>query len=119
MNYEEFKQEVADRIKEFLPEKYADADVSIQTVVKNNDQKLDGLMVKLEDSNIAPNIYLNQFYEQHEDGRPMDDILAAIADVRTQHEMSQDFDVSKLTDFEGSYHLPPYQCRAECGVSCR
>ena len=80
MNYEEFKQEVADRIKEFLPEKYENADVSIQTVVKNNDQKLDGLMVKLEDSNIAPNIYLNQFYEQHEDGRPMDDILAAIAD---------------------------------------
>ncbi len=34
MNYEEFKQEVADRIKEFLPEKYADADVSIQTVVR-------------------------------------------------------------------------------------
>ena len=100
MNYEEFKQEVADRIKEFLPEKYADADVSIQTVVKNNDQKLDGLMVKLEDSNIAPNIYLNQFYEQHEDGRPMDDILAAIADVRTQHEMSQDFDVSRITDFD-------------------
>ena len=75
-SYEEFKQEVADRIKEFLPEKYENADVSIQTVVKNNDQKLDGLMVKLEDSNIAPNIYLNQFYEQHEDGRPMDDILA-------------------------------------------
>ena len=100
MNYEEFKQEVADRIRNFLPEKYADADVSIQTVVKNNDQKLDGLMVKLEDSNIAPNIYLNQFYEQHEDGRPMDEILAAIADVRTQHEMSQDFDVTRLTDFD-------------------
>ena len=33
MNYEEFKQEVADRIKEFLPEKYENADVSIQTVV--------------------------------------------------------------------------------------
>ena len=72
MNYEEFKQEVADRIKEFLPEKYENADVSIQTVVKNNDQKLDGLMVKLEDSNIAPNIYLNQFYEQHEDGSGRD-----------------------------------------------
>ena len=100
MNYEEFKQEVTDRIKDFLPEKYADADVSIQTVVKNNDQKLDGLMVKLEDSNIAPNIYLNQFFEQHEDGRPMDDILQAIADVRTQHEVSHDFDVSKLTDFD-------------------
>lgn len=38
MNYEEFKQEVADRIKEFLPEKYENADVSIETVVKNNDR---------------------------------------------------------------------------------
>ncbi len=83
MNYDEFKQEVADRIKEFLPEKYADAEVSIQSVVKNNDQKLDGLMIKLEESNIAPNIYLNQFNDQHENGRDMDDILAAIADVRT------------------------------------
>ena len=100
MNYDEFKQEVADRIKEFLPEKYADAEVSIQSVVKNNDLKLDGLMVKLEDSNIAPNIYLNQFYEQYEDGRDMDDILAAIADVRTEHEMDHDFDISKLTDFD-------------------
>ena len=100
MNYEEFKQEVADRIKDFLPEKYTDADVSIQTVVKNNDQKLDGLMVKLEDSNIAPNIYLNQFFEQYENGRDMDDILANIVDVRTQHEVSQNFDVSRLTDFD-------------------
>ena len=100
MNYEEFKQEVTERIKEFLPEKYADADVSIQTVVKNNDLKLDGLMVRLEDSNIAPNIYLNQYFEQYEDGRDMDDILAAIADVRTEHEVDHDFDISKLTDFE-------------------
>lgn len=100
MNYEDFKQEVTDRIKEFLPEKYADADVSIQTVVKNNDLKLDGLMVKLEDSNIAPNIYLNQYFEQYEDGRDMDDIFAAIADVRVEHEASHDFDVSKLTDFD-------------------
>ena len=98
MNFEEFKQEVTDRIKEFMPEKYADADVSIQTVVKNNDLKLDGLMVKLEDSNIAPNIYLNQYFEQYEDGRDMDDILAAIADIRIEHEASHDFDVSKLTD---------------------
>ena len=100
MNYDEFKQEVADRIKEFLPEKYADADVSIQSVVKNNDQKLDGLMIKLEESNIAPNIYLNQFYEQHENGRDMDDILAAIADVRTEHEAVKNFDVKMLTDLD-------------------
>lgn len=100
MNYEEFKQEVTDKIRDFLPEKYADAEVSIQTVVKNNDQKLDGLMIKQEDNNICPNIYLNQFFDQYENGREMDDILATIADIRTQHEVSHDFDVSRLTDFD-------------------
>ena len=100
MNYEEFKQEVVDRIQDFLPEKYADADVSIQTVVKNNDQKLDGLMVKLEESNICPNIYLNQFYEQYDNGRDLNDILQNIAEIRTQHEMSEDFDVNRITDFD-------------------
>ena len=100
MNYEEFKQEVTDRIKDFLPEKYVNAEVSIQTVVKNNDQKLDGLMIKQEDNNICPNIYLKDFYEQYENGRDMNDILSQIADVRTQHEMEQGFDVSRLTDFD-------------------
>lgn len=100
MNFDEFKAYLQEHIKEYLPEKYADADVSIQSVVKNNDQKLDGLMIRLEDTNISPNIYINQFFEQFENGRDIDDILATIADIRTQHEVSNDFDVSKLTDFD-------------------
>ena len=59
MTYEEFKQDVTDRIRDFLPEKYADAEIGIHPVVKNNDLKLDGLTIQLADSNIAPNIYLN------------------------------------------------------------
>ncbi len=100
MDFEQFKQEVIDRIKDFLPDKYDDADVSIQSVVKNNDQKLDGLMIKTEDSNIAPNIYLNDFFKQLEDGRDMEDILKNIADIRVQNEMEQGFDVNQITDFE-------------------
>lgn len=100
MDFEEFKSSVVDRIKDFLPEKYADADVSIQTVVKNNDRKLDGLMIRLDDTNIAPNIYLNDLFGQYEQGRGMEDILQNIADVRTSHEASQDFDIGRLTDLE-------------------
>ena len=100
MNYEDFKNEVAGRIRDFLPEKYADADISIHTVVKNNDQKLDGLKILLEDSNIAPNIYLEQFFAEHEKGVPMDDILAEIADIRVNDEPSHQFDVNGLTDYD-------------------
>ena len=100
MTYEEFKQDVTDRIRDFLPEKYADAEIGIHPVVKNNDLKLDGLTIQLADSNIAPNIYLNQYFAEHEEGRPVNDILSEIAEIRMKHEAVHDFDVQKLTDYE-------------------
>ena len=62
--------------------------------------ELTGLMIKTEDTNIAPNIYLEGYFEQYQDGKDIEDIVRDIADVRVKHEMSQDFDVSKLTDFD-------------------
>lgn len=100
MDFEEFKNSVAEQVKDFLPEKYEDASVTLQDVTKNNDTVLTGLLIKTEDSNIAPNIYLENFFEQYQDGREMADILQNIADVRVQHEMEQGFDVTRLTDFD-------------------
>jgi hypothetical protein len=53
---------VADQIKDFLPEKYADATVDLQEVTKNNDTVLTGILIKTEESNIAPNIYLEGYF---------------------------------------------------------
>lgn len=47
-----------------------------------------------------PTIYLNSYYEDYQNGRDMDDILDSIADLRVEHEVNQDFDVSSITDFE-------------------
>ena len=100
MDFDEFKNNVAEQIKDYLPEKYAGAEVNLQEVTKNNDTVLTGIMIRTEDSNISPNIYLEGYFEQYQDGRDMEDILQNIADVRVQHEMSQDFDVSKITDID-------------------
>ena len=100
MNFDEFKQEVVDRIKDFLPEKYEDAKVSLQDVMKNNDTKLSAVTITLPDSNISPTIYLNQFYEEMQNGKSMEGILSSIASVRVEHEVSQPFDVSRITDFD-------------------
>ena len=100
MDFEEFKNSVAEQIKDYLPEKYEDASVNLQEVTKNNDTVLTGLLIRTEDSNIAPNIYLEKFFEQYQDGKDMEDILRDIADVRVSHEMEQGFDVRKLTDFD-------------------
>nr|WP_323163564.1 DUF5688 family protein [Variimorphobacter saccharofermentans] len=68
--------------------------------VKNNDCVLDGLMVRTEESNIAPTIYLNPYFEQIQDGAELDDVLAQIASVYQSHYIDHDIDVSAVTDFD-------------------
>lgn len=47
MNYQEFKDFVAENIKDYLPEKYQDAEIQVREISKNNNMKLDGLTVTL------------------------------------------------------------------------
>ena len=69
LNYEEFKDAVASQIQDYLPAEYANSDVTIHSVLKNNATRLDGLTIKKPESNICPNIYLNQYYADYKDGR--------------------------------------------------
>lgn len=114
MDYQEFKDEVKDNIKAFLPEEFADADVKINEVIKNNDTKLDALTVTSPDSNISPTIYLNDFYQQYENGRDMDDIMTQIAEIRMEHEVDKSFDVSQIMNFdEAKDHIVPRLVNAD------
>ena len=100
LNYEEFKDTIVSKIKDYLPADYADATVTINSVLKNNSLKLDGLNIRREDESICPNIYLNQFYEDYSDGRDLEDILSDIAKIRQKHSGPVDLDVSTITDFD-------------------
>lgn len=95
MDYKEFK----DVLKTKMEERFPDSDVEISQVVKNNDTVLDGMVIKDEGSNMTPNIYLNSFYEDFENGRSMENIADAIADLRAEHHVSQNFDISKIMDW--------------------
>lgn len=99
LNYEEFKDTIASQIKDYLPVEYSDSEVTINSVLKNNSAKLDGLIIKKPESNICPNIYLNQYYADYEDGRDINDIPSDIAHVRHMNDAPADLDVSAITDF--------------------
>ena len=100
MDYQEFKDEIKDNIKAFLPEEFADSKVEINEVIKNNDTKLDAVTILSPDSNISPTIYLNDFYKQYENGRDMEDIMTQIAEIRVSNEVNQTMDVSHVMDFD-------------------
>ena len=68
LNYEEFQSYVEESILDFLPEKYENAIVSINTVTKNNGRELQAVCVRTQESNISPTVYLESFYEQYKNG---------------------------------------------------
>ena len=81
--------------------------VSVQEVKKNNGLVLTGLTILKKDCNIAPTIYLNQAFEQYQDGRTMESICRELIHVYEEHKVQTDFDVSAVTDAGefGSYLL--------------
>lgn len=64
-SYSEFMEYIKENVTDYLPERFEEAEISIQQVVKNNDVVLDGLSIRNPDSNLSPNIYLNPLYEQY------------------------------------------------------
>lgn len=58
MTYEKFMEQVKEQILSFLPEEYANADVTIQEVGKNNNQKFHAICIKRPEDRIVPNVIL-------------------------------------------------------------
>lgn len=80
MNSAEFCREMMNRVPEYIPEEARlGLDLSLQQVVKVNDQVLHGLVFRSEGVNAAPTIYLDDARREHEKGMPMDLIAGNIA----------------------------------------
>lgn len=76
-----------------------DYKVLVQNVNKNNGLVLTGISILKKDCNIAPTIYLNQVFEQYQEGRTMESICREIIRVYEEYAVHTDFDVSYVTDF--------------------
>lgn len=99
-----FASAVADRVRQCLennyPDDYSGAEVKVVEITKNNDQRLVGVNVKRTDSNIAPQIYLNKFYDIYlKDESQWQNIINNIIDTVFKSEVVK-FDVDNLTDID-------------------
>ena len=101
-NFNEFCSEVKDQIMGYLPESYEDAEVNVNTVVKNNGQTLTGLSVRKKGSNISPNVYLESFFSEYEVGKPFDALMEKIASLFVEYEV-EDINLDQITDAEKAF----------------
>ena len=98
MKLKAFVDTIRDDIVNYLPADYADAEITIHNVTKNNDTKLTALCVRKKGSSIAPSINLDGFYEWVENGSmTIEDVCKNIS--RTV--IDQD-DVNPLSDLDVS-----------------
>lgn len=82
MDFKEFQEVMKDRIKDYLPPKYADAEITITRNEKLNDSYT-AMMVRPEGENIVPMVNLDSLYRAYEKGGSMESILRNAAEVVT------------------------------------
>ena len=86
LNFAEFQEYAKNHIKEYLPDEYANAEVSLSTVDKNNGLQLHAILVRPENSNISPTIYLEGFFKKYEEGAGIKDIMGTVAETVVKHQ---------------------------------
>ena len=108
MTFDEFKQEVTDHIKDYLPVGYQDAQVELKDVIKNNDTHLTGLTIHTEDNSISPTLYLENYYEAVESGQhSLSGIMLKMAetyDAAMNNDIAKDAKdlVEHITDYDAT-----------------
>ena len=96
LTFAEFVDKVKERIKDYLPERFADAEVSVDQFQKLNSSYL-GLQVKRADQTVVPNINLNARYEEYRDsGMPLSQAMGTIAE---QVQLAPDIATQWLSDY--------------------
>ena len=95
MTKTKFYESVAESVSEVLG---SEVIVELQEVTKVN-LSLDGLTIRKRNESIAPTIYLNQYFNQFNDGRTMDDIVKDIIRVYENNQPENIMDVFKTEDF--------------------
>lgn len=89
----------ASAIKQRMEQAQPFADVEIQKVPQNNNLTLTGIAIREKGRNIAPAIYLEGFFEEYRNGKPLDEICRKIMEIHRRMNPGRNFDVSRIKDF--------------------
>lgn len=96
MKYQEFLEVVVKEVQERLGEEYH---VKIRQFPKNNGGTQSGITDDKKAGEMAPVIYLDQFYQHLGSGIELEDIISIVIDVLKEGVDMMQMDIKDLTDF--------------------
>ncbi len=106
MNYTNFITEVKKGVEEICHDY---AVVEIESIIKNNGNKHDAIIIRRADSNVSPTIYLEGFYSDLLDGKNIDEIVSEIVELDNRNQVKLGFSVEEFQDY--SFICPRIICR--------
>lgn len=95
-SFGEFVSEMQARIQV----RYPDCKVRAVPVDKNNGVHLTGIIIMPEEQNLAPNIYMENFYEEYLAGGQIEDLVDAVVQFYEEHKVQEEISLPDVTDFE-------------------
>ena len=96
MNYTEFMNAMLCEIRGQVD---AQVRTELYTVTKNNGTRRTGILFKQEDSNLAPTIYLEEFYQKYLKGQQVPDLTDSICSIYQEIRVKKTCDCQNLFDF--------------------
>lgn len=106
MNYSEFTMTIAEKAKKTAGN---NSRVSINQVLKNNDTRLDGLVIMGKDQFIVPTIYLNDYYNKYKNGMSIDSVMDEIFSVYNKNRDNFDLNTENFKSYEKMKHRIVYK----------
>ena len=97
MGYDEFVNAVQENMKNRLGES---AKVSVYSTVKNNGKAKKGIMIETPGVNVAPTIYLEEFYESFLKGEDFEKIMEDFADFYEDVQCTESWECENLREFD-------------------
>ena len=89
----------AEVVKAGLEEEHPECSIMVHKVTKNNSLVLTGISIRNKEVNLAPTIYMDGYYNDYKNGRPVMEIIAEVERAYDTYKVEQDFDVNSITDF--------------------
>ena len=90
----------AEEIKARLERKRPDCKVEIVKNLKNNGVTWVGIVISGERGNMVPAIYLESFYEEYQNGEPMDSLVQKLLCLYERHKVETPVSGEELIRFE-------------------
>ena len=87
LNYEEFKAEIMENIKDHLSEEYQDYGMKVSQITKSNGIQYEGLTIAPEGNGpiVAPALNLTAAFREYVAGKSMEEILDTLANIRMEN----------------------------------